>query len=133
MILRIKDKGHEALNGTSGDLLLVVKIQDDPNYRREGFNIHSVKKISITQAIFGGSVEIDTIHGKRTMQIHPGTQHSNQISIKGAGMAILGKQNNAKEERGDHIVTFNIEVPKSLTKQQKTALEQYAKVEEIVA
>lgn len=54
MLLRIREKGHEALNGKAGDLILKPIVKEHPDYRREGFDIHSEKKISVTTAIFGG-------------------------------------------------------------------------------
>ena len=64
MLLRIKQKGDQALNGNFGDLILKVVLDERPKFKRKGFNIYTDKKISVTQAIFGGECEIDTIYGK---------------------------------------------------------------------
>lgn len=65
MLLRIKGKGHEALSGEPGDLILKMTVKDHNKYKREGFDIHSEKRISVTQAIFGGNCEIETIEGPK--------------------------------------------------------------------
>ena len=41
MLLRVRDKGHQALNGNCGDLILTVCVNEDPNYQREGYDILS--------------------------------------------------------------------------------------------
>ena len=140
MLLRIKEKGDQALNGHFGDLILQVSLEEHPEFKRKGFDVYTEKKISVTQAIIGGQCEIDTIHGKRSIQIAPGTEHNNEIRIKGAGMSILGRGASSKsagsgadtdrDEKGDHVVVFKIAIPTTLTKDQKLALENYAKVED---
>lgn len=140
MLLRIKEKGDQALNGNYGDLILQVTLEEHPEFKRKGFDIYSTKKISVTQAIIGGQCEVDTIHGKKKLQIAPGTEHNHEIRIRGAGMSILGKGMQSKsagsgadtdrDEKGDHIVVFKIAIPSALTKEQKAAIESYAKVED---
>jgi len=48
MLLRIKGKGHDALNGKSGDLIIMIKSLQDKEFTREGNNILSEKKITFT-------------------------------------------------------------------------------------
>ena len=76
MLLRIREKGHEALNGQPGDLILKVTVLDHPKYKRDGFDILSDKRISVTTAIFGGNCEIDTIEGIKSIKIAQGTDHN---------------------------------------------------------
>lgn len=132
MLLRIRDKGHQALNGAFGDLILHMAVMPHPRFRREGYDIHSTKSLTVTQAIFGGECEIETIKGPRKYKILPGTQHNQQMRYKGLGMAHLGGNKNEKEQYGDHIITYEISIPKNLNEKQKQALENYAKVEDVV-
>ena len=48
MLLRIREKGHQALNGNIGDLILNVGIIPDRDYTRKGFDIHSTINVSVT-------------------------------------------------------------------------------------
>lgn len=48
MLLRIKEKGDQALNGNFGDLILLVKLGDHPEFQRKGFDIYSTKRITVT-------------------------------------------------------------------------------------
>ena len=65
MLLRIRDKGHQAFNGEFGDLILKVQVEPHPKFTRVDFDIHSFIFIPVTKAIFGGSLEIETIHGSK--------------------------------------------------------------------
>ena len=40
MLLRIKDKGHQALNGRSGDLIIQIELNPHERFTREGYDIH---------------------------------------------------------------------------------------------
>ena len=113
MMLRVKGKGHEALNGVSGDLILKVEVDMFPGYSRDGYDLHSTKNISVTQAIFGGQCEIETIQGLKTIKIQPGTEHNHTVKMSGIGLQKLGKESG----RGDHLVTFKIVIPNNLNKQ----------------
>lgn len=77
IILRMKGKGNQSGKNTeAGDLLLKVKIKNTSNFSREGQNIHSVKQISVTQAILGGSASIKTIDGdEQQITIDPSSTH----------------------------------------------------------
>ena len=65
MLLRIRDKGHQAFNGEFGDLILKVKVESHPQFKRVDFDIHSIISIPVTKAIFGGALEIETINGPK--------------------------------------------------------------------
>jgi molecular chaperone DnaJ len=65
MLLRIRGKGNEALNGNSGDFIIAISVQPHEEYVREGLNIKSERKISFTQAIFGGTCDVETVEGPK--------------------------------------------------------------------
>jgi molecular chaperone DnaJ len=56
------------------------------------------------------------------VKIHPGTQTGEVIRLKGKGMPRFGDYG-----KGDLFVRVGIAVPKKLTPQQRTLLEQLAK------
>lgn len=64
MVMRVREKGHQALNGSYGDLLMTVNILPDKHYIREEYNIRSTVNVSVTQAILGCTISVDTIEGK---------------------------------------------------------------------
>jgi len=48
MLLRVREKGDQALNGNCGDLILQVIVDEHPEFKRKGFDIYTDKKISVT-------------------------------------------------------------------------------------
>jgi len=48
-------------------------MNQNPKFKREGFDIISEHKITLTQAIIGGDCEIKTINGKLNINIPQGT------------------------------------------------------------
>ena len=95
-------------------------MNQNPKFKREGFDIISEHKITLTQAIIGGDCEIKTINGKLNINIPQGTQMNQEVRIKGEGLSFI--QSNQK---GDHVVIFKIQIPKNLSKKQQIALENY--------
>lgn len=123
--LRVRGKGEPGLyGGPRGDLYVQVKILDHPVFRREGDDLFFKQKIKFSDAVFGTEVEIPTIYGKRLkLKIPPGTQSNSKLRIKGYG---LPKANG--REKGDEYVEIIIDIPKTLTKEQKEAVAELKKV-----
>jgi len=99
-------------------------LQKHERYGRVGFDLLSRQKISVTKAILGGEVEIQTLEGPRTIILKPGAGHDQQHALKGYGF-----KKRDKEERGDMFVTFEITIPTVLTSEQKKAIESFAQLE----
>jgi molecular chaperone DnaJ len=62
--------------------------------------------ISYPQAVLGTSIEVDTLHGKSTLDIPAGTQHGRDFRLRGQGIARLDGAG-----KGDHVVSVEVEVP----------------------
>ena len=119
--IRIRDKGEPGVNGgPRGDLLVEVQVSSHPNFRRNGFDIYSSVPISFTQAALGGDVRIRTVDGDVIYAVKPGTQTDSRVRLRGKGVPTLRN----KEVRGDHYITFIVQTPASLTKEQKRILEE---------
>lgn len=65
MLLRIRGKGNEALNGNPGDFIISVQVSPHKEYVREGLDIKSEKMISFSQAVLGGTFDVETIDGTK--------------------------------------------------------------------
>ena len=66
----------------------------------------------------GAELEIPTIHGPIKYTIKPGTQTNTIIKLKEKGVPNL----NNKNIYGDHYVTFIVELPTKINKEQKELL-----------
>lgn len=76
MLLRLRSRGHEALDGKSGDLIVQISVREHEKFKRVGYDLHCTEQISFTKAILGGPITIKTLEGERTMELQPGTAHN---------------------------------------------------------
>lgn len=127
--LRMHKKGHWAQSGVSGDLMLKVTVKPHPYFKRDNFDILTDCYISVTDAILGATVPIKTLGGDVQIKIDPGTSHNTKKKMLNLGIQKLPPNQNLK---GNHIVTFKIEIPRNLTDEQRKLLEQYREIEEKV-
>uniref|UniRef100_A0A2N9JB14 CR-type domain-containing protein n=1 Tax=Fagus sylvatica TaxID=28930 RepID=A0A2N9JB14_FAGSY len=68
-----------------GDLYVVIKVREDPVFRREGADIHVDAVLSITQAILGGTIQVPTLTGDVVLKVRPGTQPAQKVVLKKKG------------------------------------------------
>lgn len=59
--LNIKGKGHESFNGTSGNLVLEIKLSPDTIFSRKGDDVSSEHEISILDAVLGTKTTLKTL------------------------------------------------------------------------
>jgi len=121
--IRLGGKGGEAPNadGQRGDLYVEVRVRAHKTLTREGELILSEITIPMTDAVLGTEVEVETVDGKITMKVPAGTQPGTNFKLSGHGAPRLGT-----DQRGPHIVTINVEIPKNLTKKQRELIEEFA-------
>ena len=93
-----------------------------PIYQRQGTNIYSTVPISFTDAALGNTIRIKTVHGEVEYDLKAGTQTDTRIRLRGKGVPSI--RNN--QVKGDHYVTFVVQVPEKLTDEQREALEAFA-------
>ena len=80
----------------------------------------------VTTAVLGGEARVDTLEGRTLpFRIPPTTQNGQVMRLKGHGMPARG----AGEERGDLYVKVNVQMPKSLTAEQRAHYEALAKLD----
>ena len=123
--LRINGKGEGLPGGTPGDLYVVLVVEDDDRFERDGDDIVSEVTISFFQAALGGAVEIDTLddncEGTTILELRAGTQAGDEIVRRGQGIPHVTEQG-----RGDHYIRFSIEIPKKLSAKQEKLLRELA-------
>lgn len=120
--LRLKGKGEQGINGgKTGDLLLEVTVEDNPEFERKGKDIYTTVRIPYTTAVLGGETIVRTLYGNVSCKIAAGTQTGTKIRLKGKGMPVM----NHPGEKGDQYVSIQIQVPKHLTPRAKALLKEY--------
>ncbi len=119
MQLKVSGKGNAAPgNGVSGDLLVAIEEEAHPTLQREGDNLHYDLYVSISDAVLGGSKEIDTVTGKVRIKIEAGMQSGKILRLRGKGIPSINGYG-----KGDLLVHVNVWTPKTLSKSQKEFFE----------
>src|ERR1017187_4596593 len=122
--LRSAGNGEAATaGGTPGDLYIVLAVKEHELFARQGDDLFCEIPIKFTLATLGGSIEVPTLFGKGSLKIPPGTQGGTTFRLRDKGMPNLrgGRQ-------GDQLVRVNVEVPGSLTGEQRRLLEDFARI-----
>ncbi len=124
MRVRISGEGHAGVGGgPPGDLYLDVVVRPHSVFAREGDDLVIDKNLTLTQAIFGTTLEIPTLGAPYAMKVDPGTQPGTVRRVRGKGIA-----NPQSRSLGDLVIRFNVEIPTRLSREQREALERYAEV-----
>jgi molecular chaperone DnaJ len=110
--------------GEPGDLYIVLSVRDHELFERQGDDLFCEIPIKFTLASLGGSIEVPTLFGKATLKLPPGTQSGTTFRLRGKGMPSLRNRG----DQGDQLVRVHVEVPQSLTAEQRKALEHFAQV-----
>jgi molecular chaperone DnaJ len=97
-------------------------VRPHPLFERDGYDIIHREPIDIARAALGGTLVVPTLDGEAEITIPPGTEPGDVVRLKGRGIPHLGSKN----QRGDHQVSIVVEVPKSLSDEQRMLLERLA-------
>ena len=125
MRLRIPGAGEDGINGgPAGELYLVINVEPDKNFERDGTDLHTRLFITYPQAVLGSELEIKTLDGEDAkISVPAGTSHGEILKVKGKGMP---KLNNRLNSYGDLYAHVFIDVPTKLTDKQKELIKQLA-------
>ncbi|HEY1558295.1 MAG TPA: molecular chaperone DnaJ [Kofleriaceae bacterium] len=123
--LRLAGKGEPGPGGAAGHLYVVLHVQGDERFRREGDDILTEVSVSFVKATLGGEVEVytldDACKGSTTLELKPGTQPGDVLVRRGQGVPRVGESG-----RGDHVVQVRVEIPRKLSARQEELLRELA-------
>ncbi|WWC66246.1 chaperone DnaJ [Kwoniella pini CBS 10737] len=127
MLIRIPNQGDMPLSssGPPGDLLVRVSVKPSNVFRRQGTNIYHDAKVPLHVALLGGIIRIPTLEGEVDVKVKGGTQNGEEAVLKGRGVKSV-YSTRGRNERGDLIVGWKIQIPRSLSPNQKKILQAYA-------
>lgn len=118
--VRLAGEGQPGVNGgTAGHLYLVVTVNSDPHFERQGDDLLVDVKVDAFTAMLGGDVEAPTLNRPLRLKIRPGTQSGQKLRLSGQGMPILRQEN----AFGDLFARVVITVPARLDAEQRKLAE----------
>jgi curved DNA-binding protein len=115
-ILKISGKGYPGKNsGLNGDLIIKIKVSENPKYERLGDDLNMEAHIDLYTAILGGESKIATLGGNLKINITPETQNGKILKLKGQGMPLYTDNN----QRGELFIKLLVKLPSKLTDREK--------------
>jgi molecular chaperone DnaJ len=125
-VVRVRGEGEPGPTGASrGDLHCYIRVKAHPLLVRQDDDLLCQVPISFSQAALGGRVEVPTLAGMEELEVPPGTQNAEVITLKRRGLP-----NQRSGRPGDQLVQVFVEVPHKLSQRQRELLEAYARTEE---
>ncbi|MGM9999334.1 MAG: molecular chaperone DnaJ [Candidatus Bruticola sp.] len=121
--LRLAEVGEPGANGgPRGSVLVMVEVEDDDRFVREGADIIYKKNITFTQAALGEDITVEQIVGEpKKLRIPAGTQSGTTFRMRGCGMPEFNGSH-----FGDLHVVIQVIVPTKLNEKQKALLKEFA-------
>ena len=124
MVVNVPGKGNAGRhNGVNGDIQVFIEEEPNDTFIRDGNNLLYNLLLDFPTAALGGTVDIPTIEGNSVkIKIEPGTQPGKTLRLRDKGLDPVRGYGN---EKGDLIVNISVYVPKTLSKEEKKAVEQF--------
>jgi molecular chaperone DnaJ len=121
--IRLTGRGHAGeRGGPAGDLYVLVRIEPDPRFVRDGDDLLTVLDVSSPRAAVGARVAAPSLDGGVEVDIPAGTQPGEVFVVRGEGMPRLRRPG----RRGDLRVIVNVVVPRRLSREQRKLYEKLA-------
>ncbi|UCF68842.1 MAG: molecular chaperone DnaJ [Acidobacteriota bacterium] len=124
--VRIQGGGEGgASGGPAGDLYVEIGVRPHERFHRDGADVHDQVQVGFSELVLGGSVDVQTLHGQKTVEIEAGTEPGTVIRLRGEGIPLLGRHG-----RGDHLVHLIARPPRKLPRQERELWESLRELEQ---
>ncbi|OHA84454.1 MAG: molecular chaperone DnaJ [Candidatus Yonathbacteria bacterium RIFOXYC1_FULL_52_10] len=121
-VIRLSGAGEAIPNGTTGDLYVKVRVEKHKIFRREGSNLVMNLDVKLTDALLGGSYEVQTIDGPAVkVKIPKSVSFGEMLRVRDKGVL------NENGKRGDMLIVITIKMPSKLSRKAETLLEDLRK------
>ena len=123
--VRVAGKGEPGrAGGASGDLYLVVSVQPNARFRREGNDLYTTVDVPLLKAVLGGEVFVPTPRGTQlALRLPSETQNGQRFRLAGQGMPRLGS-----EARGDLYAEIRVVLPSKLSERERRLFAELAEL-----
>jgi molecular chaperone DnaJ len=118
--IRIAGEGHAGHTGERGHVYVVVRVRPDPRFVRDGDDLHTAVRLTMTEAALGATTPVATLAGDVDLDVPAGTQPGIVRVLPGRGMPSLHGS-----RAGDLYVRLDVTVPTRMSDEQRTLLEDF--------
>jgi curved DNA-binding protein len=121
--IRLAGQGGAGFGGGKpGDLYLRVRLARHPDLSVQGADLYCDLEIAPWQAVLGVQAKVPALDGTTSLRVPPGTVSGSQLRLRGLG---LPREDGT---RGDLYAVIRVQVPATVTPEERAAWEQLAKV-----
>lgn len=120
-MMKLQGYGESFEQGQPGDMLIKIYVESHKTLRKEGIHLITDLKVKLTDAILGATYDVEGIEGPIKIKIPKGIQTGKILRIRGAGVQA------GRFQQGDLLAVVEVEIPDSLTKEQKKLIEELQK------
>ncbi|WP_147820869.1 DnaJ C-terminal domain-containing protein [Salidesulfovibrio onnuriiensis] len=118
--IRLAGQGNPGVaGGARGDLYLKIRLMKHPRFNVKDTDVVFDLPLAPWEAALGTKVRVPTLDGQVEMTIPPGMGSGKKLRIKGKGLG-------TGTRRGDQFVRIMIQVPTSLTPEERKLMEELA-------
>jgi len=115
--LKMSGYGNHIRDGHPGDLHVVISESRHPKFRREGNDLYCEEWITIPEAVLGTKIGIDTLAGRISVDVQPGSESGKTFSFPGKGTPQL-MGNGSYHGHGTLFVRVHVTIPKKITEEE---------------
>jgi curved DNA-binding protein len=125
--IRLAGQGNSGANGgRPGDLYLVVEVEPNPRFERQGVDLRTRIAAPLSVMVLGGNVKVPTPDGRQLeLRIPAGTQDGRVFRLRRQGMSHLGE----RDKKGDLYAEVHVQLPERITDRQRELIEEFARLE----
>jgi molecular chaperone DnaJ len=107
--------------GPQGDLYLEIKVKHHDTFSRNGDDLLATLEIQMTDAILGTTVKLPALDGDISVDVRPGIQSAEVITVKDRGITHLRGSG-----RGDLKIGVQVVTPSKLSLKEQELIKQFA-------
>ena len=117
--IRVRDEGHAGFRSAErGHAYVVVRVRTDARFVRDGDDLHTSLRLTMTDAALGTSATVATLGGDVELEVAAGTQPGDVRALAGHGMPSL-----RGAARGTLYVRLDVVIPTVLDEEQRKLIE----------
>ena len=121
--IRVRGAGHAGFRSHErGNAFVVVRVRPDPRFVRDGDDLHTALRLTMTDAALGTTASVASLLESVELEVPPGTQPGEVRVLKGQGMPAL-----RGGRRGSLYVRLDVAVPTALDDAQRRLVEELDK------
>jgi molecular chaperone DnaJ len=111
--------------GPRGDIIVILDVEDDSRFARDGEDLLFDLPITFAQAALGDEVEVPTVEAMARVTIPAGIQTGEILRLRGQGLPGLHGRG-----KGDQLIRIRVWTPKKVSKEQERLLKELREIED---